>query len=520
TSEHGYNSFSEDLSREGLILLPKTGYNLIRINNFTDWIHFLGIWGEAGTLPGTSGPNSPANIQYPGQPNRWDHPLEFAENARPHEIIGTTGSPVNLHAYDKEGRHTGLIDSGDIEAEIPGTYLYVPSDDGKELIVILTNEEITFIVEATGEGEFNFSVSAYDRDTSSDINLYYENVIITEDTIARLDVKDTNPDFIMQIDQDGDGIIETTVGPDDMTIEGNYTNPEIDSDNDGLADSIDNCPSLYNPNQITDFDNDGFDNVLCNGLDCNDNNALVNPDAIEECNNMDDNCNNEIDENLIIEYGSDIGACEFGIKTCINGNYTITEEAIEPKEEICNNIDDNCDGILDDIKIIKLKGKGNFVGDISTGTKGWSVNEEWEFKFESEIKPKKEDYKVEGETKFETGKKKDKTKINGKIEEHRFFFNRYGYGFDLIGNKAKLKDKKDNIREDLPFMLRISNLNNSWQLTHLLGSKNGSVIDYDIKDVDDITDDEIEVKYACKKNKNDKYSKSSKKSDDDEEDGD
>ncbi|MEA2038149.1 MAG: MopE-related protein [Nanoarchaeota archaeon] len=250
---------------------------------------------------------------------------------------------------------------------------------------------------------------------------------------------------------------------------------------------------------------------MCDGIDCDDNNALVNPDAIEECNNMDDNCNNEIDENLIIEYGSDIGACEFGIKTCINGNYTITEEAIEPKEEICNNIDDNCDGILDDIKIIKLKGKGNFVGDISTGTKGWPVNEEWKFQFESEIKPKKDSYKVEGETKFEAGKKDNKVKVGGKIEEHSFFFDRYGYGFNLIGNKAKLKDKDAKVKEELPFMLRIYNSNNSWQLTHLLGSTDGSVVDYDITDTNDINEDDIEIKFSCNgkgnKDKNDKKDK-------------
>jgi hypothetical protein len=65
-------------------------------------------------------------------------------------------------------------------------------------------------------------------------------------------------------------------------------------------------------------------------------------------------------------------------------------------------------------------------------------------------------------------------------------------------------------------MLRISNFNASWQLAHLLGSKDGSVVDYGIIDVNDITDDEIEVKYACKKDKNkkDKDSKHSKKLDD------
>jgi hypothetical protein len=47
-------------------------------------------------------------------------------------------------------------------------------------------------------------------------------------------------------------------------------------------------------------------------------------------------------------------------------------------------------------------------------------------------------------------------------------------------------------------MLRISNFNASWQLAHLLGSKDGSVVDYGIIDVNDITDNEIKVKFLCK----------------------
>ena len=201
-------------------------------------------------------------------------------------------------------------------------------------------------------------------------------------------------------------------------------------------------------------------------------------------------------------FGTDIGACELGTKTCINGDFAVTQPPIEPKEEICNNIDDNCDGVNDDIKEIKIKGKGDFIVDESLGTKGWPINEEWKFQFESEIKPKKDSYKVEGETNFETEEKKDKIKVNGKIEEQRFFFDRYGYGFDLLGNKAKIKANK--FKEELPFMLRISNFNESWQLTHLLGSKDGSVVDYGIRDTNGITNDEIEVKYACKKDKNKK----------------
>jgi uncharacterized protein (TIGR02145 family) len=53
-----------------------------------------------------------------------------------------------------------------------------------------------------------------------------------------------------------------------------------------------------------DLDGDGYFNKenSCTTIDCNDNNAVVNPGAIEVCGNgIDDNCNGQVDEECIIE---------------------------------------------------------------------------------------------------------------------------------------------------------------------------------------------------------------------------
>jgi hypothetical protein len=99
--------------------------------------------------------------------------------------------------------------------------------------------------------------------------------------------------------------------------------------------------------------------------DCNDNVPAVNPGAIEECNGRDDDCDGAVDEDgakgcatYYVDadadtYGaSDSSACKCqkgGLYTaerggdCNDNNKKVNPSAVE----VCNNIDDNCDGLLD-----------------------------------------------------------------------------------------------------------------------------------------------------------------------------
>ena len=84
----------------------------------------------------------------------------------------------------------------------------------------------------------------------------------------------------------------------------------------------------------------------------------------EKCNNFDDNCNQKIDEDLftVCYTGPEgtlmVGICVPGAMTCEAGtwgSYDLDEQfmpyfckdEVVPQEEICNGIDDNCDGITD-----------------------------------------------------------------------------------------------------------------------------------------------------------------------------
>ena len=89
------------------------------------------------------------------------------------------------------------------------------------------------------------------------------------------------------------------------------------------------------------------------------------PMEAEECNNFDDNCNQLIDEDLVSQcYTGDpanlyVGICEPGYMVCLEGswgNYPeqsqnfingFCKDEVVPQEEICNGVDDDCDGIVD-----------------------------------------------------------------------------------------------------------------------------------------------------------------------------
>jgi len=96
--------------------------------------------------------------------------------------------------------------------------------------------------------------------------------------------------------------------------------------------------------------------------DCNDNNANINPNAPEVCNGIDDDCDGMIDEGLtfttyyVDNDGDGFGAGN-GQSLCSNpgpGYSTVAGDCndnnanINPNApEVCNGIDDDCDGMVD-----------------------------------------------------------------------------------------------------------------------------------------------------------------------------
>ncbi|MEC7983599.1 MAG: putative metal-binding motif-containing protein [Myxococcota bacterium] len=112
--------------------------------------------------------------------------------------------------------------------------------------------------------------------------------------------------------------------------------------------------------EVSDLDSDG-DGYLVSD-DCNDNNAAINPSAVEICDGVDNNCSGEIDEGVSTPFYADSDGDGFGDPNTIqeaceppSGYLTAgndcddNSDAVFPgAPEDCNQIDDDCDGEIDE----------------------------------------------------------------------------------------------------------------------------------------------------------------------------
>ena len=121
---------------------------------------------------------------------------------------------------------------------------------------------------------------------------------------------------------------------------------------DGKDNNCDGTVDEGSPS-CTDADGDGYFAQLGCGtaVDCDDTRAAVHPGAPELCNGLDDNCNGTADEGFNVGApcdGPDGDACEEGVIVCNAFGSTTCTDNTSTNVEVCNNIDDNCDGTVDE----------------------------------------------------------------------------------------------------------------------------------------------------------------------------
>jgi hypothetical protein len=173
-------------------------------------------------------------------------------------------------------------------------------------------------------------------------------------------------------DLDGDGFTDD-VDCDDLDLQ---VYPEAMEICDGIDNNCDgNIDEDVQQEFYADSDGDGFGNAeitveaceapsgfVDTGSDCNDSSATSYPAAEELCDGLDNDCDEEIDEDLDLDFYMDSDGDGFGnedevVSGCapeldlstIGGDCDDNDPAISPvANELCNEIDDNCNGETDE----------------------------------------------------------------------------------------------------------------------------------------------------------------------------
>ena len=195
-------------------------------------------------------------------------------------------------------------------------------------------------------------------------------------------------------DDDGDGVVDgedncPTVpneGQEDGDDDGLGDLCDLDSDGDGdpdvsdcapadpsihhaveeLCDGVDNNCQLGVDEGFVDSDLDGFKNCVdkdddndgsADVVDCAPLDGDIHPDADEACNGKDDNCNDEIDEELGVATCG-FGECAHTSPKCAEGTWQVCNpfEGVAP--EGCDGLDNDCDGLVDEDQGTKTCGLG------------------------------------------------------------------------------------------------------------------------------------------------------------------
>ena len=167
---------------------------------------------------------------------------------------------------------------------------------------------------------------------------------------------DINPDaeeLCNGIDDDCNEVVDD--GFPDLDEDGAADCVDEDDDDDTVADLDDNCPALANADQANNDEDDDGDvcdedddnDQSLDGDDCQPFDPLMFPGNPELCDGKDNDCNSEIDDGLG-ETICGLGLCQHTVANCADGQEQQCDPQEGAQEEICDGLDNDCDGNVDE----------------------------------------------------------------------------------------------------------------------------------------------------------------------------
>ncbi len=131
---------------------------------------------------------------------------------------------------------------------------------------------------------------------------------------------------------------------------------------------------------FADGDGDGY----ASDVDCNDADATINPGATEVCNGIDENCDGNVDEGVLTTFYADADGDGYGdagattLACDVPEGYVTdatdcndADASVNPAAtEVCNGVDDNCDGNIDEgvLNTFYADADGDGYGDAASTT--------------------------------------------------------------------------------------------------------------------------------------------------------
>jgi len=122
-----------------------------------------------------------------------------------------THSPVVLHVYDSQGRHTGPDVNGDIELGIPGSDYETIEDNN--FVFVPGNDTYRAVLDATASGTADFDISSYTGTTVDSKVNYLQIPLASGQTSAELSFSGIQNNLDLKLDSNGDGTVDSTLVP-------------------------------------------------------------------------------------------------------------------------------------------------------------------------------------------------------------------------------------------------------------------------------------------------------------------